>query len=233
MLRRISIFLLIFAAFWVSLLFSGFGKPMWIDEYLHFAFGGMNFFEAINVLESSTGSGVNWGQTGTYLLMDNLLLSLFGANLLAFRLPSILSGFVLIIAAIYFLRLKGQNLFFQWLVVFAFLAQSSLMYYAGESRPYMPMSSAAVAALAFYAVPISKRSTFVGYFLAFWSFIWGALMHPLLARFSRIDHRLQSLDSATKWQPTIGPTIRISIHWPPVAHSRGSDLPDCGSLHMG
>ncbi len=151
---------------------------MWIDEYLHFAFGGMNFFEAIKVLESSTGSGVNWGQTGTYLLMDNLLLNLFGANLLALRLPSILSSFVLIIAAIYFLRLKGQNLFFQWLVVFAFFAQSSLMYYAGESRPYMPMSSAAVAALAFYAMPISKRSTFIGYFLAFWSFIWGALMHP-------------------------------------------------------
>ena len=178
MLRRINVFLLIFAALGVSLLFSGFNKPLWIDEYLHFAFGGLSFFEAIDVVESSTGSGVNWGQTGTYFLMDNILLNFFGANLHALRLPSIISGFVLIGAAIYFLRLKGQNPFFQWLVVFAFLAQGSLMYFTGESRPYMPMASSAVAALAFYAIPMLKRSTFIGYFLAFWRFIWGALMHP-------------------------------------------------------
>ena len=54
--------LLILSALVVSILYSGFDKPIWIDEYLHFAFGGLSFTEALDVLRSTTGSGVNWGK---------------------------------------------------------------------------------------------------------------------------------------------------------------------------
>ena len=169
---------LIFAAAVVAVLYAGPDKTLWIDEYLHFAFGALNFAEALDVLEATTGAGVNWGQTGVYLLLDNFLLNVFGANILALRLPSILSAFAMILAGLYFLRVKGLRYSYQWLLLAAFLAQGSLLYFSGESRPYMPMASAAIALLTFYALPIERRRSVVGVLLGLWGFIWGALMHP-------------------------------------------------------
>jgi hypothetical protein len=94
-------------AVFVTIAYSGFGKPIWIDEFLHFAFGAMGTSEALTVLNRSLGAGVNWGQTPTMFILDHILLANFGANLWVLRLPSAIAGFVMIMLAVYFLRLRG------------------------------------------------------------------------------------------------------------------------------
>jgi hypothetical protein len=162
----------------VSILYSGFGKPIWIDEFLHFSLGAMNFSEATTVLNQSLGGGVNWGQTPTFFMLDHFLLASFGANLWVLRLPSIIAGFLLIMLAVYFLRMRGMGRPFQWLLVFAFSAQGSLMFYVGEARPYMLMGSTAVALLVFFSLDLEQRRTWIGVLVGLYGIVFGALAHP-------------------------------------------------------
>ena len=83
------------------LLYGPFGRPIWIDEFLHFAVGSHNSTREVWETIRRTTVEVNHGQTGFYILLDYWLMKLFGANLLALRVPSILSGGVyLVIGAI-------------------------------------------------------------------------------------------------------------------------------------
>ena len=162
----------------VVILYSGFGKPIWIDEFLHFSLGAMNFSEATTALNQSLGGGVNWGQTPTLFLLDHLLLENFGANLWVLRLPSIIAGFLLIMLAVYFLRMRGVGRLFQWLLIFAFASQGSLMFYVGEARPYMLMASTAVALLVFFSLGLEQRRTWIGVLVGIYAIVVGALAHP-------------------------------------------------------
>jgi len=162
----------------VSLLYSGFGKLIWIDEFLHFALGAMDFSEATAAMNNSLGDGVNWGQTPTLFMLNHLLSANFGADLWVLRMPSILAGSLLIAFAVFFLRMRGIGRFFQWLLVVAFAAQSSLMFYLGEARPYMLMASTAVALLVFFSLDLEKRRRKVGVLVGLYAIVFGALVHP-------------------------------------------------------
>jgi len=146
-------------AVFVAICYSGFGKPIWIDEFLHFAFGAMETSEAVTVLNRSLGAGVNWGQTLTMFMLDHILLANFGANLWVLRLPSATAGFLLIMLAVYFLRLRGIGRTFQWLMIVAFAAQGNFMVDAGEARPYMLTASTAVALVVFFSLDLERRRT--------------------------------------------------------------------------
>ncbi len=150
---------LVVLAVFITIINSGFSKPLWIDEYLHFAMGSLTFTEAIQVIAETTGDGVNWGQTGTYLFLDYLLGNLFGANLWALRAPSIISGFILLLAAVYFMRARGLSRPWQLIALLILGSQWTLMYYVGEARPYLPMAASAVAVLAYYSVDVRRRSS--------------------------------------------------------------------------
>jgi len=166
------------AALTVAVSYSGFGKPIWIDEFLHFALGAMNTSEATTVLNQSLGAGLNWGQTPTTLMLDHILLANFGANLWVLRLPSIVAGFLLIMLAVYFLRLRGVGRAFQWLLIAAFAAQSSFMFYVGEARPYMLMASTTVALLVFFSLDLKQRRTWLGSLIGVYAIAFGSLAHP-------------------------------------------------------
>ncbi len=56
--RLADVGLVVLAAF-ITIVNSGFSKPLWIDEYLHFAMGSLTFTEAIEVIAKTTGDGVN------------------------------------------------------------------------------------------------------------------------------------------------------------------------------
>ena len=169
---------LVVVAVAITVLNSGFAKPIWIDEYLHFVMGSLSFREALSVIAASTGDGVNWGQTGTYLLLDYFLGSLFGANLWALRAPSIFSGFVLLMAATWFIRQQGLNRFWQFAALLALGSQWTLMHYVGEARPYLPMAASVVAMLAFYITPPQNRHGITYTILGLFGLMVGAAMHP-------------------------------------------------------
>lgn len=162
----------------VLALYSSWGRPLWLDEYLHFVFGGFaSWGDAWAAVQSST-TNINHGQTGFYIMLDYGLLKAFGANLFALRLPSLVSGALLLFSAALFLRRKNLG---GIAIASAFLllaAQPNLMYFIGEARPYMPMAASAMAALAYFSSTREQREKIFMKVFIWVTMVWGALMMP-------------------------------------------------------
>lgn len=159
-------------------LYSSWGRPLWLDEYLHFVFGGYDSIgDAWAAVRTST-TNINHGQTGFYMMLDFALLKTFGANLFMMRLPSLLSAALLLFSAALFLRRKNLGPIAIAAAFLLLLAQPNLMYFSGEARPYMPMAASAMAALAYFSTDMQTR-TKTGMRVLIWgSMVWGALMMP-------------------------------------------------------
>ena len=140
----------------ILFLYSGIWRPIWFDEFLHFAMGGMTWEYALKTVDYTTIE-VNHGQTGVYMLLDWLLLQAFGASAVALRLPSLLAAALLLAAAVTFLRRRGFGYGWQYLVLLALAAHTALIWFTGEARPYMPLAAAGVAVLAYYQYDASSR----------------------------------------------------------------------------
>lgn len=162
----------------MTLLYGQFGRPIWIDEFLHFAVGSHNSTREVWETIRRTTVEVNHGQTGFYILLDYWLMKVFGANLLALRVPSILSTFWLLISGFLILRTRGFGWAWMYLLAFCLMGQLTLMRYVAEARPYMPLVAASSGALAYYLLTLeSRQQLWVRWFGAI-SVIWGVLMHP-------------------------------------------------------
>jgi hypothetical protein len=157
--------------------YSSFGRPIWLDELFHFAMGGMTFEYAVKTVDYSTIE-VGHGQTGVYLLLDWWLMQGFGANSVALRLPSLIAGAVLLVAAVTFIRRKGLGYWWQALVLVVLAGHSFLMYFTGEARPYMPLVASSVAMLAYYAYPRADRKAVAPRVLAVFGFLIGSTFQP-------------------------------------------------------
>lgn len=159
-------------------LYSSWGRPLWLDEYLHFVFGGFaNWSDAWAAVQSST-TNINHGQTGFYIMLDYGLLQLFGANLFALRLPSLISGALLLFSVALFLRRKNLGVVAIAAAFLLLAAQPNLMYFVGEARPYLPMAASAVAALAYFSSSTEQRETTRMRVFIWSTMVWGALMMP-------------------------------------------------------
>lgn len=165
---------------------SGFSKPIWIDEFLHFAFGALTLSEVLSVIRETTGSGVNWGQTGAYFFANYVTGNLFGASLWALRLPSIFSGLALLAAAAWFIRGRGFGTFWQAFAIATVASQTTLMYYVGEARPYLPMAAAVTAVLAVFATPVQLQGHWMTRLLAWFGIVVGAVIHPYWLPFAGV-----------------------------------------------
>lgn len=159
-------------------LYAPIGKPLWIDEFLHFVLGSYVSLKDAASVVYKTIVEINHGQTGVYMLADYLLLKVFGASGWALRAPSILSGGLLLIAALNFLRTKGVGVGGQSALLIAYAGQINLMSYMSEARPYMPLAAAVVGVLAYYANTLEQRSSLSIKLLGWGSVMLGALMHP-------------------------------------------------------
>lgn len=159
-------------------LYMPYAKPIWIDEFLHFALGGFeNTAEVLTIIDKTTTT-FNHGQTGFYMLIDYYLLKIFGASAFAMRLPSLISGCILIVAGITFLHIKKISLIGQVTYLVALCGQINLMNFIGEARPYMPLAASVMGVLAYYSIPIEERNKVITNILGWVSVLWGALMHP-------------------------------------------------------
>jgi len=175
---KVLLTLLTLLALVILALYSSWGRPLWLDEYLHFVFGGFDSIgDAWGAVQTST-TNINHGQTGFYMMLDFALLKTFGANLFMMRLPSLLSAALLLFSAALFLRRKNLGPIAIAAAFLLLLAQPNLMYFAGEARPYMPMAAAAMAALAYFSTDMQTRTTTGMRVLIWGSMVWGALMMP-------------------------------------------------------
>lgn len=167
----------------VLVLHASFGRPIWIDEFLQFAFAAEPTSREAWTLFASTATHVNHGQTGAYVMLNYWTLTLFGLDATLLRLPSLLSGALLLGSAIFLLRVQGFSVVWQVAMVAALTGQHLLMHFAGEARPYMPLAAGAVGILAYYVArplrPGSRGVAVLGVVAA----ATGALMHPYFAVF--------------------------------------------------
>jgi hypothetical protein len=161
----------------IVILFSSYGRPIWIDEFLHFALGGMDLGQVVTAIRKTT-TEVNHGQTGVYMFVDYLLLKAFGASSLALRLPSLIATAMLLFSAATFIRLKGLSYGFQYLMLVVLAGQTALMYYGGEARPYMFLAATTVATLTYYNYPLVRRRNWLALVFGIFGVCVGVLMHP-------------------------------------------------------
>ncbi|MBI3554850.1 MAG: hypothetical protein HY074_01140 [Deltaproteobacteria bacterium] len=161
-----------------TLICSGFGRPLWIDEILQYSLGAFgSSAEAWHLFAPTTG-GLNLGQTGAYFMSDYWLLKIFGASAFWIRFPSFLASLLLFWSA--------QELFTQWKIparwqawgLLAFFTQPWITEYIGEGRSYLPLAASSVAALAYYSTPLTARSAWPLRLLGVAGILMGSLFHP-------------------------------------------------------
>jgi hypothetical protein len=175
--QNIRDWMLVLLGLLVLLAFSAPGRPLWFDEFVQFALGGLDTGTAVEVIRQ-TSVTLNHGQTGIYMLVDHLLLGVFGANALALRAPSFLAAALLLLSAAYLLRSKGFSWRWQAVSILALAATNEVMRWASEARPYMFLASTTLATLAFYQAKVAGRKTLVSGFLGTYGLIFGAILHP-------------------------------------------------------
>jgi hypothetical protein len=179
--QAMGIALIAIACVFAVIVYGSFGRPIWIDEFLHFALGShRSTAEAWSSISASVVE-VNHGQTGAYMMLDYWLLKAFGAEAVALRLPSLVSALWMLVAATLALRLRGHGTGWQLIVVLAFMGQSVLMHFAGEARPYMPLAAATVGALTYYLARSEGRVGGWYRALGIGSIVLGTSMHPYFA----------------------------------------------------
>jgi hypothetical protein len=165
----------------VVLLYGSLGRPIWIDEFLHFATGSFDSTAAAWSAIAQSTANVNHGQTGIYMLVDYWLLTLFGADLVALRAPSLISAFLLCLFTAKALQIRGHSFSWQALAVFVMGSQSYLMYYAGEARPYMPLAMSCIGTAVYALATAPQRDNLSIKLVGIFSIISGVLMHPYFA----------------------------------------------------
>lgn len=157
------------------------GRPIWIDEFTHFAFAAEPSSRAAWDMFVATADYNQHGQTGIYIMLNYWTLSYTGIDATLLRLPSIASALFLMVSAVMLFRVLGFSIVWQLILVAALAGQHLLMYFAGEARAYMPIPAASVGLLLYYVArpyyPGSRFLTAYGIFAA----VFGATMHPYFA----------------------------------------------------
>ena len=165
----------------VLFLYSSWNRPIWYDEFVYFSLGGLNDLQEALAAIRDTTSNLNQGVTGAFMLSDFLLLKLFGAELWAMRLPSLLTGAWMVMAGAVFLRFRGVGLWGLSVWPVLLMGQVTLMYYVGEARTYMPLAGAVVGALAYWSITIGRRNRWWVRALGWGSVLMGVVFHPYFA----------------------------------------------------
>ena len=176
----VTVLVSILASAYILAAYSSFTRPIWIDEFLHFAFGSHRSTSETWQSISDTLPTFNFGQTGFHMLVNYWTLHHFGASSFLMRLPSLLAAGLLLFSSVQIaIRLRFGP---AWtlLLLASYFCQQNLMHYAGEARPYMPLAASVMGMLAFYLIPSEER-TLLTRLLGAFSISLGAIFHPYFA----------------------------------------------------
>jgi hypothetical protein len=77
-----------------------------------------------------------------------------------------------------FLTKRRYGTLWQLTLIVCYLGQGTLMYYAGEARPYMALAGASVGAFTYYILTPEERRSRSIRILGWLSILWGASIHP-------------------------------------------------------
>ena len=162
----------------LSVIFSGFNRPMWIDEYLHFALAGVPWSQAFDLM-TLTNANVNHGQTWFHQILSIATLNTLGAGTMGLRLVSWVSTVIMLVALYALLRTFSVPPLLRLLLAGILVAIPTTAFELGNSRSYIfLMAATAVSAWVLFSTMISKKTTpFL--LLAFTgAVLLGAMSHP-------------------------------------------------------
>jgi hypothetical protein len=162
----------------VTIIFSGFNRPLWIDEYLHFALAGVPWLDAINLM-IETSSNVNHGQTWFHQILSISTLHIFGAGAIGLRLVSWIATVVTILSAFFFLRLFIVPPIIKFLFLAILILIPTFSFEIGNSRFYMLlMMATTLTVFGLFTNIASKHSSWTEKTLFGFGVLIGALSHP-------------------------------------------------------
>ena len=122
----------------LAALFSGFNRPIWIDEFLHFALAGVSWQEIFAVIQDTSGN-INHGQTWAAQVASLASLKTFGASELALRFPTLIANALAVFASIRILAMLGVPPIFHIGLLGVITAIGEFEFQMGNARPYMPL----------------------------------------------------------------------------------------------
>ncbi len=141
----------------VVFVFSGFNRPLWIDEYLHFAIAGVSFDQAFDIMYL-TNTDVNHGQTWFYQIASIELLHLFGAGTLGLRSLSWIASLVTLLSAYLLFRTFSVKPILQILFLAGVVLVPTISFELGNSRSYVVLlMSTALSTLALFTTMAPSR----------------------------------------------------------------------------
>jgi len=196
-------------------LFAGWVRPLWIDEVLHFATGAMSWTDLLRTIDYTTIE-LNHGQTGVYFVADWMLLQIAGANSFVLRLPSLLSLGLLLVSAVFIMRLRQLGRLWEFVVVISLIAHATLMTFAAEARPYMPLAASAVAMLLLFMTPPTSGRPRIYRAVGLGGLFLGALMHaywPLFLIFGLAFGIMTQYREGKRWRSLHDFSISTSVFW--------------------
>jgi hypothetical protein len=162
----------------LSLIFSGFNRPIWIDEYLHFAMAGIPWSETFELM-ASTNANVNHGQTWLHQTLSVATLNSFGAGTFGLRLISWASTVGLLISLYLLLRAFYVPPFLMLLFAGILVAIPTTAFELGNSRSYIfLMTATSVSAWVLFSTMIMKRTSWYQLLIFTAGVLLGAMSHP-------------------------------------------------------
>lgn len=160
---------------------SQLGRPIWLDEAMELALGAFETTAEAWAAFLRTAGGLNHGQTGAYYMIGHWVGRVFGANVFALRMPSMLFAAFFLYSVHYFLsQLKVRPRWHAW----AFLAIVShrwLSDYFAEARPYMALTACTMGMFAYYVTPLAERKKWQARVIVWVSAVLGCLFHPFFS----------------------------------------------------
>jgi hypothetical protein len=162
----------------VVFVFSGFNRPLWIDEYLHFALAGLSFDQALDMMYA-TNSNVNHGQTWFYQVVSVGLLHVFGAGTLGLRALSWFATLVTLLSAFLLFRIFSVRPILQFLFLAGVVLIPTISFELGNSRSYiLVLMTTALSTLGLFSTIVPVRMPKYTKLLFTIGVIVGALNHP-------------------------------------------------------
>lgn len=125
----------------ITAIFSGFNRPLWIDEYLHFALAGISWTDALTIM-AETSPNINHGQTWFQQILSIGLLQVFGASTIGLRGISWIASVSLFLASFSLLRAFAVPFVFRALFASLLVLIPTVSFEIGNSRFYILLLAA-------------------------------------------------------------------------------------------
>lgn len=162
----------------LSVVFSGFNRPIWIDEYLHFAMAGIPWGQTFELM-ASTNANINHGQTWLHQTLSVATLNILGAGTIGLRFVSWVATICMLVAFYALLQTFSVPPILKLLFAGVLVAIPTTAFELGNSRAYIfLMTATAVSTWVLFSTMILEKTSLFHVVTFTSAVLLGAMSHP-------------------------------------------------------